>query len=85
VFLYAGRIAVEKSIEPFSASTARFAGWREGAALATACAGADVPVFPSRTDTFCLVLLAAMARRTRVAAFPVAWPLGVVGGSGAEL
>jgi glycosyltransferase involved in cell wall biosynthesis len=37
---------------------------REGAALARAYRGADVMVFPSRTDTFGLVLLEAMASGT---------------------
>jgi glycosyltransferase involved in cell wall biosynthesis len=106
VFLYAGRVAVEKNIEAFLRldlpgskvvvgdgpqrralqarfPAARFAGWREGAALAAAYAGADVSVFPSRTDTFGLVILEAMACGTPVAAFPVTGPLDVVGGSGA--
>ncbi|MBV7434416.1 glycosyltransferase family 1 protein [Cardiobacteriaceae bacterium TAE3-ERU3] len=39
---------------------------------------ADVFVFPSKTDTFGLVLLEAMACGTPVAAFPVAGPLDVV-------
>ena len=106
VFLYAGRVAVEKNIEAFLRldlpgskvvvgdgpqrralqarfPAARFAGWREGAALAAAYAGADVSVFPSRTDTFGLVILEAMACGTPVAAFPVTGPLDVVAGSGA--
>ena len=55
-----------------------FAGWRSGAALARAYAGADVFVFPSRTDTFGLVLLEALAAGTPVAAYPVTGPLDVV-------
>jgi len=50
-----------------------------GRALAAAYAGADVFVFPSRTDTFGLVLLEALACGTPVAAFPVAGPLDVIG------
>ncbi len=58
--------------------TAHFLGWRENGQLARAYAGADVFVFPSRTDTFGLVLLEAMASGTPVAAFPVTGPLDVV-------
>ena len=44
---------------------------------------ADVFVFPSKTDTFGLVLLEAMACGLPVAAYPVAAPKNVVGKSGA--
>src|SRR6185436_7017215 len=40
---------------------AHFAGWQDGARLARSYARADVLVFPSRTDTFGLVLLEALA------------------------
>ncbi len=61
-----------------------FAGWRQGEALARAYAGADVMVFPSRTDTFGLVLLEALACGTPVAAFPVTGPIDIIApGTGA--
>jgi glycosyltransferase involved in cell wall biosynthesis len=56
----------------------RFLGQKLGADLAACVAGADVFVFPSRTDTFGLVLLEAMACGVPVAAFPVTGPLDVV-------
>jgi glycosyltransferase involved in cell wall biosynthesis len=58
-----------------------FAGWRMGEGLAAAYKAADVFVFPSRTDTFGLVLLEAMACGTPVAAYPVMGPLDVVADS----
>lgn len=102
VFLYVGRVAVEKNIEAFLAldlpgskvvvgdgpqrdtlqqrySTAHFVGAKFGDDLADHYADADVFVFPSRTDTFGLVLLEALASGVPVAAFPVPGPLDVVG------
>ena len=102
VFLYAGRVAVEKNIEAFLSldlpgskvvvgdgphraalrgrfPEAHYTGYRENGSLAAAYAGADVLVFPSRTDTFGLVLLEALAAGTPVAALPVAGPLDVLG------
>jgi glycosyltransferase involved in cell wall biosynthesis len=49
--------------------------------LAEVYASADVFVFPSRTDTFGLVLLEAMACGLPVAAYPVTGPLDVLGDS----
>ncbi len=46
---------------------------------------ADVFVFPSKTDTFGLVLLEAMACGLPVAAFPVSGPLDVIGNSNAGI
>jgi glycosyltransferase involved in cell wall biosynthesis len=60
---------------------AHFTGWRSNGALARAYAAADVFVFPSRTDTFGLVLLEALASGTPVAALPVTGPLDVIGDS----
>jgi glycosyltransferase involved in cell wall biosynthesis len=56
-----------------------FVGSKVGAELAAFYASADVFVFPSRTDTFGLVLLEALASGLPVAAFPVPGPLDVVG------
>lgn len=101
VFLYAGRVAVEKNIEAFLAldlpgtkvvvgdgpareglmkrfPAAHFTGYRDNGKLARSYAGADVFVFPSRTDTFGLVLLEALAAGTPVAAFPVTGPRDVL-------
>jgi glycosyltransferase involved in cell wall biosynthesis len=55
-----------------------FLGYRFGAELASSMAAADVFVFPSRTDTFGIVMLEAMASGLPVAAFPVQGPLDVV-------
>ena len=60
-----------------------FLGKREGVELARLYASADVFVFPSRTDTFGLVLLEALASGLPVAAYPVPGPLDVIGDSGA--
>lgn len=101
IFLYAGRIAVEKSIEDFlkldlpgtkwvvgdgparGSLEARFPeaifhGVKHGAELAYYYQQADAFVFPSRTDTFGLVLIEAMACGTPVAAYPVTGPIDVV-------
>jgi glycosyltransferase involved in cell wall biosynthesis len=58
---------------------ATFLGLREGTELAGLVAAADVFVFPSRTDTFGLVQLEALASGVPVAAFPVMGPKDVVG------
>ncbi len=62
---------------------AHFLGVRRGEDLARTYASSDVFVFPSRTDTFGMVLLEAMASGLPVAAFPVSGPLDVVGASAA--
>lgn len=102
VFLYVGRVAVEKNIEAFlrldlpgtklivgggpslddyraKYPAAVFLGPRTGDELARYYASADAFVFPSRTDTFGLVLLEALASGTPVAAYPVTGPVDVIG------
>src|ERR1035437_4327205 len=56
-----------------------FLGARGGEALAEIYASADVFVFPSRTDTFGLVLLEALASGVPVAGFPAVAPRDVIG------
>jgi glycosyltransferase involved in cell wall biosynthesis len=55
-----------------------FKGSKAGDDLAREYADADVFVFPSRTDTFGLVLLEAMASGLGIAAYPVTGPIDVV-------
>jgi glycosyltransferase involved in cell wall biosynthesis len=106
IFLYVGRVAVEKNVEAFLKldlpgtkwvvgegpalpelkrryPQTYFAGVFPQAELARYYAAADVFVFPSRTDTFGLVLLEALACGLPVAAFPVTGPVDVIGDSGA--
>jgi glycosyltransferase involved in cell wall biosynthesis len=104
VFLYVGRVSVEKNIQAFLAldlpgtkivagvgpvletlkqrfPEVRFVGVLDPISLARLYSAADVFVFPSRTDTFGLVMLEALGCGTPVAAFPVQGPIDVVGGS----
>jgi len=60
-----------------------FTGAKFGDELARYFADADVFVFPSKTDTFGLVIIEAMATGTPVAAFPVTGPVDIIPGSGA--
>jgi len=57
---------------------AHFTGPLFGEELAAAYAAADVFVFPSKTDTFGLVLIEAMAAGTPVAGYPVQGPADVL-------
>ena len=105
VFLFVGRVAVEKNIGAFldldlpgskvvvgdGPALARlrtahpevlFTGILTGEALARAYARADAFVFPSRTDTYGIVLLEALASGVPVAAYPVAGPADVISSSG---
>jgi glycosyltransferase involved in cell wall biosynthesis len=104
IYLYVGRVAVEKNVEAFLALDLPGSKWVAGAGpaldgirarypevnflgvlsqqeLAEVYASADVFVFPSKTDTFGLVLLEAMACGLPVAAYPVTGPLDVIGDS----
>jgi glycosyltransferase involved in cell wall biosynthesis len=56
-----------------------FLGARHGEELAEIYAACDVFVFPSKTDTFGLVLLEALASGLPIAAFPVKGPRDVIG------
>ena len=55
-----------------------FAGYRFGDDLAAHYSAADLFVFPSRTDTFGIVMLEANACGLPVAAYPVTGPVDVV-------
>lgn len=102
IFLYVGRVSVEKSVADFLQADlpgskvvagegpalgqlrkrfpeVHFLGVLPQAALARLYSAADVFVFPSRTDTFGLVLLESLACGTPVAAYPVPGPADVLG------
>jgi len=59
-----------------------FLGAKHGAELASCYTAADVFVFPSRTDTFGLVNIEALACGVPVAAFPVPGPIDILGRNG---
>ncbi len=55
-----------------------FLGYRKGEALGEAYAAADVFVFPSRTDTFGIVVIEALASGLPVAAYPATGPIDII-------
>lgn len=55
-----------------------FAGKKTGKALALHYASADLFVFPSKTDTFGIVLIEALACGLPVAAYPVMGPIDII-------
>ena len=57
---------------------AKFLGYRKGDDLAACYAAADLLVFPSKSDTFGLVMIEAMACGLPVAAYPVTGPVDLV-------
>jgi glycosyltransferase involved in cell wall biosynthesis len=101
IWLYVGRVAVEKNLEAFLAldlpgtkvivgegpareglaqkyPEAQFLGAKIGDELVRHYSASDVFVFPSKTDTFGLVMLEALACGVPVAALPVPGPLDVI-------
>ena len=101
IWLYAGRVAIEKNIKAFldldlpgtkwvvgggpqlkelerRYKDAQFFGSVDTAELSRRYAEADCFVFPSRTDTFGLVMVEALASGVPVAGYPVPGPLDVV-------
>ena len=60
-----------------------FTGAKFETELARYFADAEVFVFPSKTDTFGLVIIEAMASGLPVAAYPVSGPIDIIPGSGA--
>ena len=58
---------------------AHFLAAMQGEELAQVYASADVFVFPSRTDTFGIVMIEALASGLPVAAYPAPGPIDVVG------
>lgn len=55
-----------------------FLGYRRGEALAEVYAAADLFVFPSKTDTFGIVLIEALASGLPVAGYPVTGPVDII-------
>jgi glycosyltransferase involved in cell wall biosynthesis len=56
----------------------QFVGYRTGSDLAWFYSNADVFVFPSKTDTFGVVIIEALASGTPVAGYPVSGPVDII-------
>jgi glycosyltransferase involved in cell wall biosynthesis len=101
IWLYAGRVAIEKNIRAFldldlpgtkwvvgggpqlkelrrRYQDVRFFGSVDTDELSHRYSQADCFVFPSRTDTFGLVMVEALASGVPIAAYPVPGPIDVV-------
>lgn len=57
---------------------AKFLGYRKGEELGEVYAAADLFVFPSRTDTFGIVVIEALASGLPVAAYPATGPIDTI-------
>ena len=55
-----------------------FLGYRKGSELGEVYAAADLFVFPSRTDTFGIVVIEALASGLPVAAYPATGPIDII-------
>ena len=104
IFLYVGRVSIEKNIRAFldlelegtklivgkgpdldklkkEYPEAKFKGERTNGELASYFASSDVFVFPSKTDTFGIVIIEALKCGLPVAAYPVAGPKDIFNGT----
>ena len=104
IYLYVGRVSIEKNIRAFldldlegtklvvgkgpdldklkkEYPEAIFRGERTNGELASYFASSDVFVFPSKTDTFGIVIIEALKCGLPVAAYPVAGPKDIFNGS----
>ena len=104
IFLYVGRVSIEKNIRAFldlelegtklivgkgpdldklkkEYPDAIFKGERTNGELASYFASSDVFVFPSKTDTFGIVIIEALKCGLPVAAYPVAGPKDIFNGT----
>ena len=104
IYLYVGRVSIEKNIRAFldlelegtklvvgkgpdldklkkEYPEAIFKGERTNGELASYFASSDVFVFPSKTDTFGIVIIEALKCGLPVAAYPVAGPTDIFNGT----